>query len=283
MKKDELYIAARLKDCIIIRGQNHFPQDIEQSVERSHYALRSGATAAISVDAAGEQQLVVLAELRRMRTDHASVTEAIRRAVAEDHGLQLHAAVLLPVGSLIKTSSGKLQRQVYKRAYINGSLPTLYCSVVTAPGDVPGERRAPGERGLAVQDPLERRQSIEKYLIDEIAAMLGIDGSQLDPTLPVTSFGLDSLKAAAISHRVEVELKVVYPPHHFLDHKSLRQAAYTIADQFDAAQSGAEPEGAVATPASSGRLSHGQRGLWIEQELSADAGLSIAREIRIRS
>jgi acyl-CoA synthetase (AMP-forming)/AMP-acid ligase II len=119
----ELFITGRLKDLIIICGRNLYPQDIEWSAGRSHPSLREGAAAAFQLTVGGEEQLVVVQEVDfRQKPDAAEVVKAIRRAVAEEHGVQLHDAVLVKPGSLPLTSSGKLQRHLCKAKYRAESL-----------------------------------------------------------------------------------------------------------------------------------------------------------------
>lgn len=112
-REEELFVTGRLKDLIIIRGQNHYPQDIEQTVAQSHDAVQLQSGAAFSVDIDGEERLIVAQEVKRttLRSlDADSVTDAIRAAVSRQHRLQVHAVVLLKPGSLPKTTSGKVQR-----------------------------------------------------------------------------------------------------------------------------------------------------------------------------
>jgi acyl-CoA synthetase (AMP-forming)/AMP-acid ligase II len=119
----ELLITGRLKDLIIIRGINHYPQDIELTVERSHPALRAGCGAAFSVDIADEERLVVVQEIARHHpTDLNLVIGEIRKAVAEDHELQVHAVVLVKAGSILKTSSGKIQRHACRASFLAENL-----------------------------------------------------------------------------------------------------------------------------------------------------------------
>ena len=81
----ELFITGRLKDLIIIRGRNVYPQDIEWTVERCHPALRLESGAAFSVEAGGEERLVVVHEVERQAKGEgvAAILQAIRQAVAE--------------------------------------------------------------------------------------------------------------------------------------------------------------------------------------------------------
>jgi len=120
LKDGELFVTGRLKDLIIIAGHNHYPQDIELTVERSHPSVRPGCCAAFSVDIAGEERLVIVAEVERRhqpQRDQSSdavaprftvgVARAIRRAVAESHELRVYAVLPLKPGSIPKTSSGR--------------------------------------------------------------------------------------------------------------------------------------------------------------------------------
>ncbi|MFN2137977.1 MAG: fatty acyl-AMP ligase, partial [Candidatus Promineifilaceae bacterium] len=108
-----LFVSGRLKDLIIIRGRNSYPQDIEHTVGESHEALETGMCAAFSVDVAGEERLVVVQEMARAQrsTPIEAILPAVRAAVAREHGLQLYALVLIRPLAMPRTSSGKIQRR----------------------------------------------------------------------------------------------------------------------------------------------------------------------------
>jgi acyl-CoA synthetase (AMP-forming)/AMP-acid ligase II len=143
MKDGQLFVTGRIKDLIIIEGRNHYPQDIELTVEHSHPSIRPGGCAAFSVEIDDGEQLVIVAEVeshprlatfrkngevgvrRRELPDTRAITRAIRRAVAEEHDVRAHAVALIQPGSIPKTSSGKLQRHACRAAFLNGSLATL--------------------------------------------------------------------------------------------------------------------------------------------------------------
>src|SRR4029453_7242743 len=90
LQDGELFLPGRLKDLIIIRGLNHYPQDIELTVERSHPSLRPGCGAAFSVEVNGEERLVVVQEVDRHQEGFGEIIERIRRRVVEEHELQLY-------------------------------------------------------------------------------------------------------------------------------------------------------------------------------------------------
>ena len=117
----ELFVTGRLKDLIIIDGRNHYPQDIELTVEKSHSALRPGGSAAFSVNVNDKERLVVVAELRRFR-DVQKISKAIRRAVVQEHDLRIHDLLLARPGAVPKTSSGKRARRACRAKYMAGTL-----------------------------------------------------------------------------------------------------------------------------------------------------------------
>ncbi len=128
LQDGELFVTGRIKDAIIIRGQNHYPQDIELTVERSHPALRRGCGAAFAVEVKGEERLVVVQEVERSYLRKLDVNEVvgnIRHCVAAQHGLQIYAAVLVRTGTICKTSSNKIQRHACRSAFISGSLDVV--------------------------------------------------------------------------------------------------------------------------------------------------------------
>ena len=124
----ELFVTGRLKDLIIIMGRNHYPQDIELTVEQSHSALRPNSGAAFSVEIAERENLVIAQEIERsyLRKLNANeVIETIHRALAEHHQLQAYAVLLLKTASLPKTSSGKVQRRACRDRFLAGSLDVV--------------------------------------------------------------------------------------------------------------------------------------------------------------
>ncbi|WP_161982261.1 AMP-binding protein [Dictyobacter alpinus] len=122
--KGELFITGRLKDVIIIRGVNHYPQDIEQTVAACHEALVADGGAAFSLIDDDREQLVVVSEVSRQfrNNDFSEIMIAIRRAVIEEHDVEVAAIALLKAGMIPKTSSGKIQRQLCRQQFLQGSL-----------------------------------------------------------------------------------------------------------------------------------------------------------------
>ncbi len=151
----ELFVLGRIKDVMIVRGVNHYPQDIEATVAASHPALRRDHCAAFAIaDAQGVERIVVMQEVERTRRHGLSqeeVTAAIRAAVANNHDLALHAVVLIRPGTLPKTTSGKIQRGLAMQRWLDDALePWNAPAVSTGEGDDTGDplSDAVGSAGL---------------------------------------------------------------------------------------------------------------------------------------
>lgn len=124
----ELFVTGRLKDVIIIRGCNHYPQDIEQTVTQVDFAFSSMPGAAFSVEVGSEEKLVIVQEVERTflkKVDLKKLTWDIRQALTVHHGLQLHDVVFLKPGSIPKTSSGKIQRFLCREKFLAGTFEPL--------------------------------------------------------------------------------------------------------------------------------------------------------------
>ena len=145
----ELFIAGRIKDLIIIRGINHYPQDIEATVQECHPVLRVHCGAAFGVlDDKGEEQLVVVQEVERtyrQQIDSEAIIASIREAIAREHDLAARDIVLIRTGTLPQTTSGKIQRNLLGRC----TWPALsrYChSAAAIAGAGGGAARPIGHR-----------------------------------------------------------------------------------------------------------------------------------------
>ncbi|MGA9502231.1 MAG: fatty acyl-AMP ligase [Pseudolabrys sp.] len=129
----ELYITGRIKELVIIRGINHYPQDIERTVQNVDPALRKNGGAAFSVsDEKGDETLVVVQEVERVHRrsiDIADMVGRIREAVTNEHEVFARHVVLIRPGALPKTTSGKVQRGVTRQLWLENRLDLLTADV----------------------------------------------------------------------------------------------------------------------------------------------------------
>jgi acyl-CoA synthetase (AMP-forming)/AMP-acid ligase II len=125
----ELFITGRIKDLVVVRGINHYPQDIEHTVQALHPAFRRNCGAAFSVsDDRDEETLVIVQEIERTernRIDPAEMKGLIREGVTDQHELFARHITLIRPGSLPKTTSGKIQRGLTRRLWLERHFENL--------------------------------------------------------------------------------------------------------------------------------------------------------------
>lgn len=124
----ELYIAGRMKNLIISDGKNHYPQDIERTVESAHAAIRPAGCAVFSIHDADDERehIIVVAEMeRRLTVPAEEIVKAIHKAIVENHGLHAHDIRLLIPGGIPRTTSGKIRHFLCKTTYLAGALKEI--------------------------------------------------------------------------------------------------------------------------------------------------------------
>lgn len=124
LKDGELYITGRIKDLIIIRGTNHYPQDLEWTVQHLDPVFRADYGAAFSIEEDGEEFLIVVQEIERRSgdIDTEKLIGDIRQEIAEQHEIMVHGIVLAKPGTILKTASGKIQRRAIRRNFLEGKI-----------------------------------------------------------------------------------------------------------------------------------------------------------------
>lgn len=122
----ELYITGRMKNLIISGGKNHYPHDIERTVEEAHAAIRPSGAAVFSLRRESREVVIVIAEI-----DHKSIVkekeikQAVQQAVALEHGLQVHDIRFVIPGSIPRTTSGKIRHFLCKKNYVSETLKEI--------------------------------------------------------------------------------------------------------------------------------------------------------------
>ena len=186
----ELYITGRLGDRIVVRGRNHYPNDLELTVADAHPAL--GARGAAFAVEAGDEELVVAAHEVAHPVAPAelpALAQAVRRAVAEVHELALDAVVLLKPGGVPTTSSGKIRRNACRDRYLRGELDPLH--VWRADEAVPAAA------------PVRDAADVAGWLRARIAEVARLPVSAVGADQPFSAFGLDSADTVELTGRLE--------------------------------------------------------------------------------
>ncbi len=281
----ELYIAGRLKDVVIIRGQNHYPQDIELTAFESHEAFMPNGAAVFTVEENGEEQLVVVLEVRRTHLrsmDPDALARAIQQAVVTQHELQVRSIVLIKPGQLPKTSSGKVQRQACRRQFIEGTIDALARIDKAAPAS--GDSASFDREAWQALPAQGRAALVENYLAALFEAHAGLAAGEMRRDVPAIGYGLDSLALTRIAARVADDTEVALQVQHLFEYESVR----ALAGFVDAAL--ADPAGRrqhIVPRAGEARrqpqpLSFAQQRMWFLMQYEASALYNIAGALEIR-
>ncbi|KAB8332623.1 non-ribosomal peptide synthetase [Scytonema tolypothrichoides VB-61278] len=267
----ELFITGRVKDLIIIRGRNLYPQDIELTAERSHSSLRSGSSAAFAVEVDGEERLVVVQELEfRAKPNLEEVIAAIRQAVVEEHEVQVYGVVLIKPGTIPKTSSGKIQRRATKADFLAGKLEVVSSSIQKTV-DIDGNDQRLQRETLLALTPRECQPLLESYFQQQIARVLLIPLDEINPEQALSSLGLDSIKVFELKNRIEVDLEVIVSVADFFEGLSLRSlATKIIAELTTVASQSSVSLSPVHKSTQIHPLSFAQQRLWFINQLAPD-------------
>lgn len=205
----ELYINGRIKDLIIIRAKNHYPQDIEDTVTRSHELLTTGAAAAFSVDRGFGEELVLVLEvgrsgIRALKDEKvcAQVIDAVLGTLSAQHELFPAEIMILKPGRVLRTSSGKIQRNGNKQAWIAGSLEPVHRWAQQKPA----LKRSIPSSDSSVQI-FANRADIENWLLGELSVRSGVERHEIALDRSFSSYGLDSLAAIELVGEINLRLE----------------------------------------------------------------------------
>ncbi|MEH1824138.1 MAG: AMP-binding protein [Nostoc sp.] len=256
LQDGELFITGRIKDLIIIRGRNHYPQDIELTVEQSHPALRLGHGAAFSVDMDGIEQLVIAQEVERSYLRNLNINEivtAICQTVAQQHEIQVYAILLLKTGSIPKTSSGKIQRYACRTGFLNNSLDVVSDWIANprmkanfrdlqeeveileqqlqthkSQSSLSGRNNA--NEQASCQKMFQKAQAIQDWLVSKITEYLKVNSHEIDVhnidiRKPLDNYGLDSVAVMDISYQLENWLGCRISPTLLYEHPTIEELA----------------------------------------------------------
>ncbi len=263
---NDLFVTGRLKDMIIIRGRNLYPQDIERTMEQSHPALRPGGAAAFAVEHDGAERLVLVQELdRRWDTaDTAAIIAAIQDQVVAQHEVPVFAIALIRHGSIAKTSSGKIQRHACRAAWLAGQLEVIAAFRSDAPDAADDLVGNAADDTALLDTPVADPQLATLQQL--CGAALHITPAQLDPDQPFSRLGLDSLAAIELQYQLETELGMNVTLDQLLGGGTLRQLAAALAEQRSTVASEAMPP--ATDEDDNWPLTAGQQALWFLHQLT---------------
>ncbi len=277
----ELFVTGRTKDLIILRGVNHYPHDIELTVQQSHPRFRRDCGATFTIEKGGEEKLVLIQEIERRKQGHLEeLYGEIRRAVSSEHELNVDQIVLVRGGTVPKTSSGKIQRHACRDMFLEGKLepigqwkqgvdpeppapvaspvPQKEEEDVLAPGlGIPISGNGKGAKGTVPKPatsskslpsrPLKERPSTErvaKLVLEQVREIAKERGEGLSLDTKITEMGLDSLERMEILASLEERFGGRFPEEIFPDLETCRQVVEAVETYL-----GSEPRERPVVPA----------------------------------
>ncbi|WP_394849171.1 amino acid adenylation domain-containing protein [Pendulispora brunnea] len=253
----ELYLASRHKDLIIVRGRNHYPQDLERASENSDPMLRLGCVAAFATE--DDARVIVLQEVREEGTDadYARAMQAIRIAVAEECEVRLAEVALVARGELFKTSSGKIQRRLCRSRYLEGALRVLAVQSLDTEESSDEEVAAPPE--LPIESRVRR----------VVGQALRAETAEIDAQTPLVALGLDSLTSIEVCNALAAEFGMHIEQVDLLDRMTLAALMARVGTSTEASAPAVPVAAMEATPEAD--LSPGQRALWFLHQLEPES------------
>src|SRR5271154_1416355 len=180
----ELFVCGRIKDMIILRGQNYYPQDIENVVEKASGLVRANCVAAFQINEDTEPALAIVAEVKNPK----ALPDALKIAAAVRNYLNVEVALISFIAprAIPRTSSGKIMRHKTKHMWLQGQFTVL--------SEVSREKDAAGSASdCAGQSPF-----------DVLKARYNLTGTE---TYTLVEAGLDSLDLVVFMHEIKELLK----------------------------------------------------------------------------
>ena len=204
MHDRQLYVTGRSKDVVILRGRNHFPQDIEATIDEV-IGAEGGKSAAFAVTGPKSESLAVIAEVPR-RFDDANLPELakqIRRAIIETHEVDPRHVCLTRQATVPLTSSGKVQRNRCRELFDNGGIKFKYrydrtSAIEESPIPLPVI-----PEGATEKDHDFVTDQIEGWMSQWLIARANVPADEIDFDKPFAEYGLDSMTAVELSGETE--------------------------------------------------------------------------------
>ncbi|MBD8499354.1 AMP-binding protein [Paenibacillus sp. CAU 1523] len=216
----ELYMTGRMKDLVIIRGMNYYPQDIERTSFLSDPDLRTDGAAAFSINDGGEERLIVIQEVSRSAVRHLQCdtwAQQIRADVLHVHGIPVECIVFIPPMHVPRTTSGKIQRSKAKNMYINNewskvlgtsSAEEIRKEIVTLNEFVSG---------------IHSEEDWAQYMVALLAHQLAVPTTEVSRSLPFTELGINSMMSLSIRESLEQALGCTVPAAALFNYNTVEQ------------------------------------------------------------
>lgn len=180
----ELFVCGRIKDMIILRGQNYYPQDIESVVEKASGLVRANCVVAFQINEDTEPALAILAEVKNLK----ALPDPLKIAAAVRNLLNVEVALISFIAprAIPRTSSGKIMRQKTKHMWLQGQFTVV------------SEFSRKKDAGITTSG------SVSQSPFDVLKARYNLTGTE---SYNLVEAGLDSLDLVAFMHEIKELLK----------------------------------------------------------------------------
>ena len=244
----ELFVTGRLKDMIVIRGVNRYPQDIESTVENCDNRLRSGGAAAFAVDHWDREHLVVVCEVERRRgSEWEPVLDQIKRAVIAEHDIPPDAVVLVRHNSVPKTSSGKVQRHACRQQFIDDQLQEIarwsgWEDNADTQQPIPTAKKIRANPSIPATNAIrsngsaksESNSDLVQVVMEHVRRVAKERAKELShETNIVIDLGLDSLERLEIARELEITFGGRFPDEVLQEVETIGEVAAAITKHMD--------------------------------------------------
>jgi 8-amino-7-oxononanoate synthase len=209
----QLYVVGRTKDVVIVQGRNFYPHDVELTAEKATEAIRPDNGAAFGVPTAAGEQLALVYEIGGRGADEpASVLARLRSAIAEEHQVAPHTIALVRHSSVPKTTSGKIQRQATRQAFLGLGMMVVAASVVRDTGEASAESDRTDPVDLSGVNADERHSRVTEAVTQALAETAGARPTEEPGPSDLAALGLDYPRlldaVAALERRLGVQVPV---------------------------------------------------------------------------
>jgi acyl-CoA synthetase (AMP-forming)/AMP-acid ligase II/acyl carrier protein len=244
LSEKQLFVTGRLKDLLIIRGRNHYPQDIEFTASNADTRLHLDNAAAFTVDIDNQEKLVIVQEVERTAMknfDAASAAQNMRNTIAREHGIEIHAIAFIRFASIPKTTSGKIQRRACKQLFLDNQLNLI--SLWQAPQHT---NKLPA-KPVKTHDVISQNE-LEQWIVQWLAAKANVTPQEVPVDAAIDGLGLDSVDLVQLTGELSSWIKqpidnvLIWEQPHI---RALAEAILQLAKAAPAAESAEEIDGFI--------------------------------------
>lgn len=261
-----LYVTGRIKDLIIIYGQNHYPQDIEYTVAHSHPNIHIGSCIAFPITYENEERLgIVCGVVPEDNINYSEMIDILCESVANKHQLAIQQIDFVAARTLPKTTSGKIQRRLCKEMLLNDKLSILHhwqAPIFSASNtDIMSNDTSNKQENTA-----EVIDKIEYWLQQWIARHVGCSVQTVSTTRAFIEYGIDSIAAIQLMHDLSEKTHLQLEANLCWEYPSARKLANFLLKEKNNLPALIEIKDSKVEL----ELSFGQERLWFLKMLSSD-------------